>query len=491
MTESLEQLIQQRRNKLRKSREKGQAFPNQFVPACSTAELRSNYAQKTTEALRQESVTTSIAGRIMQRRIMGKTSFITIQDGRGRLQVYVRQDGISNYEDFLSWDLGDIVGVSGTLFRTKTDELSIAAQEISMLVKAVRPLPDKHKGLQDREVRYRKRYLDLITNGASVKVFRQRARIIQLTREFLTGRGFLEVETPMLQQLPGGALAKPFRTFYNALKQDMYLRIAPELFLKQLLVGGLERVFEINRNFRNEGLSTLHNPEFTMLEFYEAYSDYEAMMTHTEELIATLITNIQPERAEILYQGRPINMTVPFARMTHKEAILNRNPQLKEETLANKEELRAYLKQKGGEPEKNWGIGKLRNEIFEKTVESTLIKPTFVTHYPAEVSPLARRNDENPLIADRFELIIAGAEFANGFSELNDYDEQARVFAAQKASKNEEAMVYDKDYLTALEYGMPPAGGAGIGIDRLVMLLTNQASIRDVLLFPQLREQGS
>lgn len=485
--ETIQELIEQRRAKLRRLREQGQAFPNRFKPDNSTQELHKAYGDLPNKQLQQKRIIATVAGRIMQKRIMGKASFIIVQDGSGRIQIYARQDALSNYDDFLTWDLGDIIAVTGMMFKTKTAELSIAAQTMEILVKSVRPLPDKYKGLQDIELRYRQRYLDLITNENTSKIFRQRARIINVVRQFLVERDFLEVETPMLQHQPGGAMAKPFKTFYHFLDADMYLRIAPELFLKQLLVGGLERVFEINRNFRNEGVSTHHNPEFTMLEFYQAYRDCEDLMVLTEDLVNTLMTSLYPNQQEIPYQEHVINMMTPFTRLTHMAALLKYNAELTEKILSSEKDLHTYLKQLGAEPRTGWTLGELRNEVFEKTVEAKLIQPTFITHYPAAVSPLARRNDQDPTIADRFELIIAGNEIANGFSELNDYDEQAKVFTAQQAQKEDETMSYDTSYLTALEHGMPPAGGEGIGIDRLVMLLTDQASIRDVLLFPQLR----
>jgi len=481
--------VEQRRAKLKQLRDRGNPFPNNFKPNDYAAKLHQNYANLSKEELEKEEKVYQLAGRIMQKRIMGKAAFINLQDASGRIQLYIRENDIANYDDFINWDLGDIISVRGKLMRTKTGELSIAAQSINLLVKAVRPLPDKHKGLKDVEKRYRQRYLDLITNDKVRTIFHQRAEIIQFIRQFLINKDFLEVETPMMQHLPGGALAKPFKTYYHSLNTEMYLRIAPELFLKQLVIGGLERVFEINRNFRNEGVSSFHNPEFTMLEFYQTYANYEDMIELTEQMLNSLTQRLHQDKEIIPYQQHKLSMHTPFNRLTHKEALLKYNPSLSEEDIASKEHLTVYLKEQGIEPEPAWDKGKLQNEIFEKTVEHQLIQPTFITHYPASVSPLARRNDQNNEIADRFELIIAGNEIANGFSELNDYDEQARVFHQQQ--QGEEGQFFDTDYIAALEYAMPPTAGEGIGIDRLVMLMTNQPSIRDVLLFPHLKRRPS
>ena len=512
--------VEQRRAKLAELRDRGNPFPNDFKPNSYAAKLHHIYADLSKEELEKEEEAYQLAGRIMQKRIMGRAAFVDLQDASGRIQLYIRANDIANYDEFISWDLGDIISVKGKLMKTKTGQLSIAAQSINLLVKAVRPLPDKRKGLKDVEKRYRQRYLDLITSDRVRAVFYQRAKITQFIRQFLINKGFLEVETPMMQHLPGGALAKPFKTYYEELDSEMYLRIAPELFLKQLVIGGLERVFEINRNFRNEGVSSLHSPEFTMLEFYQAYANYEYMMKLTEQMLNSLIQELYPGKETILYGKHKLefSMNKPFTRFTHKEALHKYNPTLSEEDLASRERLLDYhielyrkdleefygkpvstkeavidLKRQGIEPE-TWDKGKLLNEIFELTVEHQLIQPTFITQYPASVSPLARRNDQDKEIADRFELFIAGNEIANGFSELNDYEEQEKVFKRQQQEaqqEGEEDQFFDSNYITALEYGMPPTAGEGIGIDRLVMLMTNQASIRDVLLFPHLKQLPS
>ena len=426
----------------------------------------------------------------MLQRIMGKASFITLQDMKGQIQAYVRSNDLpeGQYEDFKTWDLGDIVGVKGKLFLTKTGELTVNAESIEMLTKSLRPLPEKYSGLVDTEQRYRKRYLDLITNPESLEVFKKRSLIISLIREYFVLNEYQEVETPMMHSILGGAAAKPFTTHHNALDMDLYLRIAPELYLKRLLVGGFDRVFEINRSFRNEGLSTKHNPEFTMMEWYQAYASMQDQMDLTKEII-TNAADAAGCKSKIQWGDLEINLD-NFKQSTLSDLILDFNSELSKDDLSNQKKLEKILKDKKVKIEKNWGIGRILLEVFEETVEDQLIDPTFVTEYPVEVSPLSRRNETNPDYADRFELFIGGKEFANGFCELNDPDDQASRFEDQVAAKDsgdKEAMDYDHDYITALEHGMPPAVGVGMGVDRLVMLLTNQSSIRDVLLFPQLK----
>lgn len=397
--------------------------------------------------------------------------------------------GKGRYDAFKQWDLGDILGVTGILFRTQTGELTIHAEQIRILAKSLRPLPEKYKGLQDKETCYRQRYLDLMVNTETRQVFYTRSLIVHQIRQFFIHRGFMEVETPMMQLIPGGANARPFVTHHNALDQDMYLRIAPELYLKRLVVGGFEQVFEINRNFRNEGLSTKHNPEFTMLEFYQAYADYHDLMTLTEKLLGDLVQTVA-KADHIEYQNQLINFSQPFTRLTLQEAIIKYNPELSSQIVGDINKLSAWARSHAIEPEADWGVGKIQQEIFDKTVEHHLQQPTFITAYPAEVSPLARKNNQHPEITDRFELFIAGKEIANGFSELNDADDQAERFRQQVAAKqsgDQEAMHYDADYIEALEYALPPTAGEGIGIDRLVMLLTNSPSIKDVILFPHMR----
>ena len=485
-------LIAERRRKLAEMREAGVAFPNDFRRNVMAGELHAEYGEKSGEELEANPVRVSVAGRMMLRRIMGKASFATVQDMSGRIQLYVRRDdlpeGVYN-EQFKKWDLGDIVGAEGTLMKTKTGELSIKVESIRLLTKSLRPLPEKFKGLSDQETRYRQRYLDLIMNEESRTTFQVRSRIVSHIREFLTHRGFLEVETPMMQVIPGGATARPFSTYHNALDMDLYLRIAPELYLKRLVVGGFERVFEINRNFRNEGLSTRHNPEFTMLEFYEAYADYHDLMDLTEAMLRDTAQSVLGNTV-IQYQGEEYNFGKPFARMSVKESILHFNPHIKPEELDDLDKARDHAKKLGVDLKDSYGLGKVQIEIFEKTVEHQLKDPTFITAYPTEVSPLARRNDDDPFVTDRFEFFVGGREIANGFSELNDAEDQAERFRQQVEEKEAgdlEAMYYDEDYVTALEHGMPPTAGEGIGIDRLVMLFTDSPSIRDVLLFPHMR----
>lgn len=488
-----EQLVL-RQEKLQNLREQGQAFPNQFKRSHLAATVQADYATQDSEAL---SVAPQVfmAGRMMTRRLMGKASFIKLQDMSGQIQVYLKSDGLAEglYTRFKQWDIGDIVGVSGALFKTKTGELSVRADNIELLTKALRPLPDKFHGLNNQETRYRQRYLDLIANPSTRKIFDIRGKLIHGIRQYLLQDHFVEVETPMMQAIPGGAAARPFETFHNALEIPMFLRIAPELYLKRLVVGGIERVFEINRNFRNEGISTRHNPEFTMLEFYQAYADYHDLMNLTEALLRQLATDLLGTQV-FYYQDIELDFAKPFLRLTMLEAIQQYNPQLSAQDLLDIQSLRTFCEQQKIPIEPAYGLGKIQLEIFEKTVEEHLHQPTFITHYPAEVSPLARACDEDPFFTDRFEFFIAGREIANGFSELNDPQEQASRFKAQVAALHAgdtEAMPYDEDYIHALEYGLPPTAGEGIGIDRLVMIFTNSASIREVILFPLLRPKDS
>jgi lysyl-tRNA synthetase class 2 len=489
-TENTSDLIKERKSKLADWRKKG-AYPTHFRRDAFAKDLLAQYSSKSATELEEHPIFVKVAGRIMTRRLMGKASFVHIQDMTSRLQLYVRQDEVSNdtYEDFKQWDLGDIIGASGVLFKTKTGELSVKVKTIELLTKAIRPLPDKFHGLTDQETRYRQRYLDLIANDETRQTFLMRTKITDLIRQFLKERYFLEVETPMMQILAGGAAAKPFVTHHHALDLPLYLRIAPELYLKRLVVGGFERVFEINRNFRNEGLSTQHNPEFTMLEFYQAYADYQDLMDLTEEMLRYIATNIF-DGTVFSYQGNELDFSRPFTRLTLKNAILKYNPHIKAEDLNTITAARDVAKKLEIPVQESFGLGKVQVEIFEKTVEHELSCPTFITEYPAETSPLARRKDGDQSVTDRFELFIAGREIANGFSELNDPEDQAERFRHQmqnKAAGDEEAMPFDADYITALEHGLPPTAGEGIGIDRLVMLFTNSPSIRDVILFPHMR----
>ncbi|MGV7960478.1 lysine--tRNA ligase [Photorhabdus tasmaniensis] len=486
--------LQTRREKLAALREKGMTFPNDFRRENISGDLHAQYDDKTQEELEALNIEVTVGGRMMTRRIMGKASFVTLQDMGGRIQLYVARDdlpeGIYN-EQFKKWDLGDILGARGKLFKTKTGELSIHCTELRLLTKALRPLPDKFHGLADQETRYRQRYLDLIANEESRKTFQIRSQVLSVLRSFMVNKGFMEVETPMMQVIPGGASARPFITHHNALDIDMYLRIAPELYLKRLVVGGFERVFEINRNFRNEGVSPRHNPEFTMMELYMAYADYQDLIVLIEELFRTLTENVLGSTL-VKYGEQEFDFGKPFAQMTMKEAICKYRPETNMTDLDDMDKAVAIAESLGIEVEKSWGLGRVQCEIFEETAESHLIQPTFITEYPAEVSPLARRNDENPFITDRFEFFIGGREIGNGFSELNDAEDQAERFAEQVRQKDEgddEAMFYDEDYVTALEHGMPPTAGLGIGIDRMVMLLTNSHTIRDVILFPAMRPQ--
>lgn len=479
-----------RKQKLANLREEGFNFPNNFRPEHVAIDLLNRYANMEKSEIEAHQVQVVVAGRMVLRRVMGKASFFHIQDVSGRIQVYVRENEMPElYEQFKHWDLGDIIGIKGVLFLTNTGELSIHARELLLLTKSLRPLPDKFHGLADQETRYRKRYVDLIANEATRKTFYIRSRLIQAFRRFMETHQFLEVETPMMHPIPGGALARPFVTHHNALGMDMYLRIAPELYLKRLIVGGFERVYEINRNFRNEGISTRHNPEFTMVEFYQAYADYEDLMTFTEQLLQTLCDEVMGMR-QITYQDHVIDFGAPYARLTIREAILKHHPALTETDLATVESCRKVLDTLKLAYRLTDGLGKLHMILFEETVEHLLIQPTFITQYPTEVSPLARRNVQDPTVTDRFEFFIAGREIANGFSELNDAEDQADRFHKQVEDKDAgdlEAMHFDADYIEALEYGMPPTAGEGIGIDRLVMIFTNSASIRDVILFPHLR----
>ena len=484
-------LIEERRKKLDQLRDKGSAYGNSFKPQNNSNDIFKEYGEFSKDELAEKDIKNiSIAGRIVLKRVMGNASFATLRDSSGDIQIYVSKNNVeqSVYEDFKTWDLGDIVGVSGSLFRTKTNELTIDVWDLEMITKSLRPMPEKFKGLTDIEARYRQRYLDLMTNTATKEVFIKRTKIIDSMRKKMNEVGYLEVETPMMHPLAGGAVARPFVTQHNALGQDLYLRIAPELYLKRLLVGGFEKVFEINRSFRNEGLSTKHNPEFTMMEWYQAYASMQDQMDLTRDIILNAASAASCESI-IKWDDVDINLD-NFTQSTLTSLVLDHNKELSEDDLIDKHKLSDFLKNKKVKVEKNWGVGRMILEIFEETVESKLIDPTFVTEYPVEVSPLSRRSEENPDFADRFELFIGGKEFANGFCELNDPDDQASRFEDQVAAKDsgdKEAMDYDHDYITALEHGMPPAVGVGLGVDRLVMLLTNQSSIRDVLLFPQLK----
>lgn len=485
--------IAQRREKLKAIREKGNAFPNDFRRDIVAACLHGKYENEDGEKLKADNIKVKLAGRIMLRRLMGKASFCHIQDMSGQMQIYVRRDDLPEgaYEQFKQWDLGDIIGVEGYLFKTKTGELSVHAENVHLLTKALRPLPDKFHGLHDLEQRYRQRYLDLIANQDSRDIFKVRSQVVSEIRQFFLDKKFIEVETPMMHILPGGAAARPFTTHHNTLDMDLFLRIAPELFLKRLVVGGFERVFEINRNFRNEGLSTRHNPEFTMLEFYLAYADYHDAMDLTEELMRKLAKAIF-DKEQLTYQENTYDFSKLFVRLTMQEALLKFNPDLNEKDLMDLKKMREIAKKHSIELHDSYGVGKLQFELFEKTVEKNLMEPTFITEHPAEVSPLARKNDKNPFVVDRFEFYVGGKEIANGFSELNDPQDQAERFKQQvkeKEAGDDEAMPFDEDYITALEYGLPPTAGEGIGIDRLVMLFTDSPSIRDVILFPLLRPQ--
>ena len=489
------QIIAERRAKLARLRESGPAFPNDFQRKDLAADLQRAHGEKSREQLETERPLAAVAGRMLLKRVMGKASFATLQDMSGQIQVYVNNDvtGAEVHEAFKHWDLGDILGVEGTVFRTNKGELSVHAKTLRLLSKSLRPLPEKYHGLSDMEQKYRQRYVDLIVNPETRRTFEIRSKLVQSVREFFTARGYLEVETPMMQPIPGGAAARPFKTHHNALDMDLYLRIAPELYLKRLVVGGLEKVFEINRNFRNEGISTRHNPEFTMLEFYEAYRDYRYLMDLTEDLLRECAQKALGTTT-LAYQGAAVDLAKKFDRLTMAEAIAKYNPEFPLPQLAKPEYLKAALAPFGVEVFPTDGVGLLQLKLFEATTEEKLVEPTFIVAYPADVSPLARANDDNPAVTDRFELFITGREIANGFSELNDPEDQAARFTAQSRAKeagDEEAMYYDADYIRALEYGLPPTAGEGIGIDRLVMLFTDSPSIRDVILFPQLKAAES
>lgn len=481
-------LIAERRAKLTAIREQGNAFPNSFRREHKAQELQAAYGEKTKEELESLAIVATVAGRVMAKR----GPFMVLQDGSGQIQLYADKAAQQTLKDTSGlWDIGDLVGVKGQLHKSGKGDLYVNLEEFQLLTKALRPLPDKFHGLSDQEIRYRQRYVDLMVNPEVRDVFRTRTKVIGFIRNYLNQADFMEVETPMLHVIPGGASAKPFVTHHNALDMDMFLRIAPELYLKRLVVGGFERVYEINRNFRNEGLSTRHNPEFTMLEFYQAYADFNDLMDLTEDMLRKLTQEVLGSTA-FEYQGTAFDFSVPFTRISVVDAILKHNPQIKAEQLATLEAATSLARSLKIDVKETWGLGKVQIEIFDETTETKLIQPTFITEYPAEVSPLARRNDDNPFVTDRFEFFVGGRELANGFSELNDAEDQAERFMAQVQEKDagdDEAMHYDADYVRALEYGLPPTAGEGIGIDRLVMLLTNSASIRDVLLFPHMRPE--
>jgi len=485
-------LIAERRAKLERLRERGNPFPNDFRRDSSAEELHIAYGEHVPEWFDAHPIRVTVAGRMMFKRVMGKASFAKLKDRSGLIQVFLQKESLGEtYEEFKGWDVGDILGAEGTLFKTKTGELSIRVEKLRLLVKSLRPLPDKWHGLADVEQRYRQRYVDLIISDDSRQVFRTRTRIVQFLRSFLDALDFMEVETPMMQVIPGGAVARPFVTHHNALNVDMYLRIAPELYLKRLVVGGFERVYELNRNFRNEGLSTRHNPEFTMLELYQAYADYRDLMDMVERIFQGIADTVVGTR-RVEYQGTTFDFGATFRRVTIEDLVVHFNPGIERGRLRDLAYLREVCGRLRLEAEAADGPGKLQIAIFEKTAEHRLEQPTFVYAYPAEVSPLARRNDSDPFITDRFEFFVGGRELANGFSELNDPDDQAARFREQverKRAGDEEAMFYDADYVRALEYGLPPTAGLGIGVDRMVMLFTNQASIRDVLLFPHMRPE--
>jgi lysyl-tRNA synthetase class 2 len=485
-------LIAERRAKLEQLRRAGNAFPNDYRRNALAAQLHSAFGDRDAQWLESNPARVNVGGRMLFKRVMGKASFAKIADRTGQIQLFLQQDALGEaYEAFKSWDVGDIVGAAGVLFKTRTGELSVRVDTLRLLVKSLRPLPDKWHGLADTETRYRQRYVDLIVNDSSRNVFRTRTRIIRFLRDFLDALDFLEVATPMMQPIAGGATARPFVTHHNALDMDMYLRIAPELYLKRLVVGGFERVYEINRNFRNEGLSTRHNPEFTMLELYLAYADYRALMDWIEKAVRGLADALNGKQ-QLTYQGREYDLSKPFRRLTIEQALIANNPGIDPLSLRDVTYLRTVCERLGIPVNALDGAGKLQLEIFEKTAEHTFMDPTFVHAYPAEVSPLARANDADPFLTDRFEFFLAGREIANGFSELNDPEDQAARFRAQVQRKDrgdEEAMVFDADYVRALEYGMPPTAGLGVGIDRVVMFFTDSPSIRDVILFPHMRPE--
>jgi lysyl-tRNA synthetase class 2 len=487
-------LIAERRAKLEKLRAAGGAvFPNDFRRDALADQLLTAYNERPPEWFDTHSVPVKVGGRMMVKRVMGKASFAKIMDRTGQIQLFVQRESLGPvYEEFKGWDVGDVLGAEGTLFKTKAGELSVRVAKLRLLVKSLRPLPDKWHGLTDQETRYRRRYVDLMISPESRRVFETRTRIVKYLRNFLDARDFMEVETPMMQSIAGGAVARPFTTHHNALNMDLYLRIAPELYLKRLVVGGFERVYEINRNFRNEGVSTRHNPEFTMLELYQAYADYGDLMTMVEQMCQGICDSIHGSR-QVQYQGQTFDFAQPFRRVTIEDLIVHFNPGVERAKLRDLDYMRAQCDRLEIPYKPGDGPGKLQMELFEKTAEHRLIAPTFAYAYPAEVSPLARRNDADPFITDRFEFFVGGRELANGFSELNDAEDQAGRFKDQLARKtagDEEAMQYDADYIRALEYGLPPTAGLGVGIDRLVMLFTNSPSIRDVLLFPYMRPES-
>ncbi len=498
-SEDENKLIAQRREKLAAlrlaaSENGGTAFPNSFRRDALAGDLLAHYQDKTKEELEELNIRVAVAGRMMAKRVMGKASFSQLQDMSGRIQLFLQRDNLPEgvYNDgFKKWDVGDIIGAAGVLFKTKTDELSVKVDDVQLLTKSLRPLPDKFHGLSDTEIRYRQRYVDLIINEEVKKSFYLRTAIIKFIRNYFDTNGFVEVETPMMQVIPGGATARPFETFHNALSLPMFLRVAPELYLKRLVVGGFERVYEINRNFRNEGVSTRHNPEFTMLEFYQAYADYNDLMDITEDLLRQLATELLGT-TQVTSEGNSYDFATPFARLTVFDSILHYNPEVSAQTISDIDSACELAKKLGIKLKDSYGLGKVQIEIFEKTVEHRLMDPTFITEYPTEVSPLARRNDKNSFVTDRFEFFVGGREIANGFSELNDAEDQAERFKQQVLEKDagdDEAMHFDADYIRALEYGLPPTAGEGIGIDRLVMLLTDSPSIRDVILFPHMRQE--
>lgn len=493
MSEDENKLIAERRAKLDKLRSGGSAFPNDFRRDALADQLLTAYGDRPTEWFDQHAIRVKVGGRMLAKRVMGKASFAKIADRTGQIQMFAQSESLgATYDEFKGWDVGDLLGVEGTLFKTKTGELTVRADKLRLLVKSLRPLPDKWHGLADQEIRYRQRYVDLIVSPQSAQVFKTRTRVIKYLRDFLDAMDFLEVETPMMQAIAGGAVARPFVTHHNALDMDLYLRIAPELYLKRLLVGGFERVYEINRNFRNEGVSTKHNPEFTMLELYQSYADFSDFMSLVERMCQGLCDTVLGTR-RIEYQGETFDFGQPFRRVTIEDLLVHFNPGIERAKLREVEYLRGYCDRLGIAYLPGDGAGKLQFDMFEKTAEHRLLQPTFVYAYPAEVSPLARRNDSDPFLTDRFEFFVGGRELANGFSELNDPEDQAVRFKEQLARKQAgdlEAMQYDADYIRALEYGMPPAAGLGVGIDRLVMLLTNSPSIRDVLLFPYMRPEA-
>ena len=491
--EDQNKLIKERRSKLSSLRESGFNFPKPIPIDSYCIDLNNKHEESSKEDLESLNKEVTIAGRMMAKRIMGKSSFSKIKDGTSSIQIFINSKNVSEelYEQFKTYDVGDILWVKGTLFKTKTDELTINANEIVLLTKSLRPLPEKYHGLTDTETRYRKRYLDLIMSDESRDVFENRSKIITTIRRYLNEQEILEVETPMMQPIPGGAIARPFVTHHNTLDKDFYLRIAPELYLKRLVVGGMHRVYEINRSFRNEGVSTQHNPEFTMLELYLAFASYEEIMTLVEEMVIEVSKDLYGSTT-ITYQDKEYDLSGPYKRITLEESVMEFNPDMNREKLRDQHYLLGVCKKLKIKNSKDMPAGKLLLEIFEKTVEEHLIEPTFITAYPKDVSPLSRANDEDPWLVDRFEFFIAGRELANGFHELNDPDDQSQRFKDQvkeRDSGDDEAMVYDEDYIEALEYGMPPTSGLGVGIDRLTMIFTDKPSIRDVLLFPHMRNK--